>query len=133
MLYYSLYRASAEVYLWTGAIASLILCILGWLLLSQAAGKRLHSFVHWFLPSMIASSLLAAGFLLTAFLSFTHSRDYTLGIFIYLFSFAGVAVHAVSFARLWKTVTALPPNTGEQPQWNNAEQDAGVWPPPPQR
>ena len=133
MLYYSLYRTSAEAYLWTGAIASPILCVVGWLLLGRAVSKRLHSYVHWFLPFMIGSSLSAAALLLTAFLRSTHSRDYALGCVVYFLPLAGLPFHIAWLVRLWKIITRLPPSSGEQPQWNNAEQDAGVWPPPPQR
>ena len=133
MPYYPLYRASAELYLWAGVLVSPVLCIFGWLLLGRAARKHLHSFVYWFFPAMIASSLLVTGLLLTAFLRITYSRDYALGTFVYLLSLAGVAFQVVSFVRLWKTITAMPPSAGEQPPVQNLEQDAGVWPPQPRR
>ena len=132
MPYYPLYRASAEAYLWAGAIVSPIFCVLGWLLLGRAVGKRLHTYVHWFLPLMIGSSLNAIALLLTAFLRSTHSRDYALGCIVYLLPLAAIPFHVVWLVRLWKTITNLPPSSGEPPPVQ-LEQDAGVWPPQPRR
>lgn len=133
MLYYSLYRVSAEAYLWIGATVTPLLCVLGWLLLDKAISKHLHSFVHWFLPFMVGSSLSATAFLLTAFLRATHSRDYALGSVVYLLPLAGFPFHIVWLVRLWKTITALSPSNEEQPPRQPLEQDAGIWPPQPRR
>lgn len=132
MPYYPLYRASAEMYLWIGAFVSLLLCVLGWLLLGRAASKHLYSFTHWFLPSVIGGSFIAAALLLTTVMRLTSSRDYALGSVVYFLSLGGLPFHIVSFARLWQTITALPPSSGEQPPMQ-LEQDAGVWPPQPRR
>ena len=133
MPYYPLYRASAELYLWASVSAAPILCVLGWLLLGRAISRHLQSYVYWLLPFMIGSSFTAAALLLTAFLRATHSRDYALGSIVYLLPLAGLPFHIVWLVRLWKTITALPPSSGEQPQAQIREQDAGVWPPQPRR
>ncbi len=134
MPYYSLYRASAEMYLWASAFVSPILCVLGWLLFGRAISKRLQPYVYWLLPFMIGSSLTAIALLLTAFLGATHSRNYALGCIIYLLPLAGLPFHVVWLVRLWKTITALPPSAREQPpQTVSTEQDESVWPPQPRR
>ena len=114
-----------------GALVSPSLCILGWLLLGRIVSKRLHSYIYWYLPLVIGSSFSAIGVLLQMFIEYFAPRDYALATCTYLLYVASVPFHIVSFIRLWKTVTALPPSSGEQPQYQ--EQDAGVWPPPPRR
>ena len=131
MLYYGLYRFSAEAYLLAGALVSPVLCVLGWLLLGRAVSKRLQSYVYWFLPLVIGSSFGAAGVLLQVFLDFFARRDYALGAAVYLLYFASVPFHITWFVRLWKTISALPPSGGGQPQ--HLEPSADVWPPPPRR
>ena len=133
MPFYPLYRASAEIYLLTKVLATPTICVLGWLLLGRAAAKHLHSYVYWFLPSLLGASLNVVGLLLEAYVNFYARRDYGLITVVYLVYLAAVPFHLVSFVRLWKTITKLPPSSGGQPQWNNAEQDAGVWPPQPRQ
>ena len=133
MPFYSLYRVSAEIYLLAKAFATPTVCILGWLLLSRAAAKHLHSYVYWFLPSLIGASLNVVGLLLETYVNFYARRDYSLITVVYLVYLAAVPFHIVSFVRFWKTITALPLGVGEQPQADVAEQDEGVWPPPPRR
>ncbi len=131
MHYYPLYRMSAEFYLLTKAIVTPTFCILGWLLLGRAAAKHLHSYVHWFRPSMIGASISALGMLLDVWVDFYARRDYALIASVYWIYVAAVPFHLVSFARFWKTITKLPPSSSEQPQ--HQEQDASVWPPQPRR
>jgi hypothetical protein len=134
MLYYPLYRASAEIYLLAKVIVAPTICLLGWLLLGRAAAKHLHSYVYWFLPSMIGASLNVAGLLLETYLNFYARRDYALITAVYMIYLAAVPFHLVSFTRLWKTITALPPGAGEQPPpRGSTEQDESVWPPQPRR
>lgn len=132
MPYYPLYRVSAEIYLLTKAFATPTVCLLGWLLLSRAAAKHLHSYVYWFLPSLIGASLNVVGLLLETYINFYARRDYGLITVVYLVYLAAVPFHLVSFVRFWKTITALPSSSGEQPPVQ-LEQDAGVWPPQPRR
>ena len=130
----SFYHLSAEAYLLIGALASPLFCVLSWLLLGQARTKRLHSYIHWYLPAVIGGTFSAAAFVLTAFLRFSHARDFLLGSLVYLLCLAGVPFHIVSFARFWKTLSQLPVSAGDQPQMPDpAEQGEGVWPPQPRR
>ena len=57
MPFHSLYSATAEVYSLVKAFMSPTLCLFGWLILSRAAAKHLHSYVYWFLPAMIGTTL----------------------------------------------------------------------------
>ncbi len=133
MPYYPLYRATAEIYLMAGALVSPSLCIFGWLLIGKIAGKRLHSYTYWYLPLVIGSCFGAVGVLLQIFIELFAPHDYALATGVYLLYLASAPFHIVSFVRLWKTITKLPPNSGEQPQVEYQKQDEGVWPPPPQR
>jgi hypothetical protein len=128
-----LYHAVAEIYLLVGTFTAPILCILGWLLLGKIISKRLRSYAWWYLPSIIGSSLSASTYLLTALLRYFHSRNYALGTAVYFLNLAAVPFYIVSFVRFWKTITGLPPGTGEQPPFNSTEQDESVWPPQPRR
>jgi len=133
MPFYPLYRATTEMYMLVSVLVSPLLCVLGWLLLGKIISKRLLSYAHWYIPAVIGSSLSAASVLLIAFLRYFAAHDYVLASAAYFLVVAGVPFHIVSFVRLWKTITALPPSSGEPPQWNNAQQDEGVWPPQPRR
>ncbi len=145
MPFYPLYRATTEMYMLVSVLVSPLLCVLGWLLLGKIISKRLLSYAHWYIPAVIGSSLSAASVLLIAFLRYFAAHDYVLASAAYFLHdyvlasaayflvVAGVPFHIVSFVRLWKTITALPPSSGEPPQWNNAQQDEGVWPPQPRR
>ncbi len=133
MPYYPLYRATTEMYLLVSVLVSPLLCVLGWLLFGKIISKRLRSYAHWYLPTIVGSSLSACSVLLIAFLRYFATHDYILASAAYLLVVAGVPFHIVSFVRLWKTITALPPSGGEQPQVEYQEQDASVWPPQPRR
>ena len=133
MPYYHLYRTSAELYLLIKAIVTPTFCILGWLLFGRAAAKHLHSYVHWFLPSMIGASISAIGMLVETYVDFYARRNYVLIAVVYWIYVAAVPFHLVSFTRLWKTITSLPPSAWKPPPVQNMEQDASVWPPQPQR
>ena len=126
------YHNIAEVYLLVRILVSPLLCLFGWLLLGRAAAKHLQSYVYWFSPSVIGASISAVGLLLEAFASFYARRDYTLFAGVYLLTLAGLPFHLVSFVRLWKTISALPPSTGDTPP-RPVEQDEAVWPPQPRR
>jgi hypothetical protein len=130
-MFHTLYYVTAESYMALRSLVTPSLCVRGWLL-GRAAAKRLQSYIYWFLPSLIGTSISAVGLLLEAFLTHFARRDYALATAIYFLYFAGVPFHLVSFARLWKTITGLPPSSGEQPpQTVSPEQDESVWPPHP--
>ena len=132
MPYYPLYRATTEMYQLVSVLVSPLLCVFGWLLLGRIISKGLLSYAHWYIPAIIGGSLSAALVLLIAFLRYFAAHDYVLASAAYLLVVAGVPFHIVSFVRLWKTITHLPPSSGE-PVAQTLEQDAGVRPPQPRR
>lgn len=133
MPYYPLYRATTEMYMLVNVLVSPLFCVLGWLLLGKIISKRLRSYAHWYLPTIIGGSLSAGAVLMIAFLRYFGTHDYVLASVAYLLVIASVPFYIVSFVRLWKTIAALPPSSGEQPQVEYQEQDASVWPPQPRR
>ena len=127
------YRAIAEAYLLVGVVVSPIFCVLGWVLLGKILSRRLSAYAGWYTPLAIAASLSASALLLEAFVSFYDPRDYGLRTGVYLLLLAGLPFHVVSFVRLWKIISALPPSPGDAPPVREAEQDETVWPPQPRR
>ena len=125
------YRDVAEAYLLIGVVVSPIFCILGWVLLGQILSKRLSGYAAWYTPLAIAASLSASALLLEAFVGYYDPRDYGLRAGVYLLTLAGVPFHLVSFVRLWKTISRLPPSVGDSPPTSMTEQDESVWPPQP--
>jgi len=128
-----LYRNIAEIYLLVSVVVSPILCILGWVLLGKAFSRRLRSYIRWYAPLMIGTSLTTSAVLLEAFVSFYARRDYTLLAGVYLLTLAGLPFHLVSFVRLWQTISRLPPSPGDTPPTHTTDQDETVWPPQPRR
>lgn len=133
MPFHTLYSVTAEVYSLVKAFISPAFCMFGWLILSRAAAKHLHSYVYWFLPSMIGTTLSTVGILVDLFLNYLALRDYALITASYFLFLAAIPFHIVSVVRLWKTISGLPAFSGELPQQDIAAQDAGVWPPAPRR
>ncbi len=128
-----LYRTIAEVYLLVSIVVAPLLCILGWVLLGKAFSRRLHSYIRWYSPLMIGTSLTTSAVLLEAFVSYYDRRNYGLRAGVYLLTLAGLPFHLVSFVRLWQTISRLPPSPGETPPLTSVEQDETVWPPQPRR
>lgn len=125
------YRDVAEVYLLVSIVTSPIFCVLGWVLLGQILSKRLSIYAGWYTPMAIAASLSAGAVLLSAFASYYDPRDYGLRAGVYLLLLAGLPFHITWFARLWKTISRLPPSPGTEPPVREAVQDETVWPPQP--
>lgn len=125
------YRDTAEAYLYISPVILPILCLFGWLLVGKILNRHLHSYARWYIPMMIGTSLGTCGLLLEAFGSFYDRRNYTLFAVTYLLILAGLPFQIVSFVRLWKTISALPPSPGDTPTPMSAEQDETVWPPQP--
>ena len=125
------YRDTAAAYLYISIVVLPILCLFGWLLVGKILSGRQHAYARWYVPAMIGASLGTSGLLLEAFVSFYDRRDHTLYAVTYLLFLAGLPFQLVSFMRLWKTIPALPPSTGDTPLVGVAEQDETVWPPQP--
>lgn len=124
------YHDTAEAYLFIKIVVSPLLCIFGWVLLGKVLNRRLNSYAHWFAPAVVAASLSVGGVLLESYISFYDRRNYILAAAVYLFYFASLPFHLVSFVRLWQTISRLAPSPGKAPV-REVEQDETVWPPHP--
>ena len=127
------YHDTATAYLYISIVVLPLLCLFGWLLVGKILNRHLHAYAHWYVPAVIGTSFGTSGLLLEAFGSFYDRRDYTLFAVTYLLFLAGMPFQLVSFVRLWKIISALPPSPGDAPPVREAEQDETVWPPQPRR